>query len=74
MDRYMALLRPEGTLSYFGYAGIRRVKGVIVGPRARSNLRAIGRIEDELLRRHRGQRQLVLPNIPPAYVHRVRKG
>lgn len=73
MDRYMLLLKPHGTLSYFGYAGIRRVKGVIVGPKSRSNLRAISRIEDELLRRHRGQRQIVLPNFPPAYVHRVHK-
>jgi len=73
MDRYFELLKPDGTLSYFAYAGIRPVKGALVGAASRRNLKAIAHLEEELLRRHRGQRRLVLANIPPASVQRMSK-
>lgn len=73
MDRFMALLKPNGELSYFGYTGMRPIKASISSAAERHNLRALGTLERELMSRHGGHRQIVLANIPPASVLRLRK-
>jgi phosphatidylethanolamine/phosphatidyl-N-methylethanolamine N-methyltransferase len=66
-------LKPgTGTLSFFEYVAIRRAKSV-VGKRAdRERLQGISRILRELFREHQFRCDLVLPNLPPAWVHHVR--
>lgn len=73
MDHLMRLLKPSGELAYFGYAGMRLMKGSVSSTQTRHNLRQIGSMERELLRRYRGHKQLVLANIPPANVLRLHK-
>ncbi len=73
MNRFEALLKPNGSLAYFGYKGIRPVKAVFIGTEGRRNLNEITRIENEMLNRHGGHRQLVMANVPPASVQRMRK-
>lgn len=73
MDRFIELLKPRGELAYFGYAGMRTMKGTLSSARVRKNLHAIGTLEGEMLRRHKGHKQLVLANIPPAHVLRLHK-
>jgi phosphatidylethanolamine/phosphatidyl-N-methylethanolamine N-methyltransferase len=66
------LLRRHGTLSFFQYIYIRRIKSAVVGRRAREHLDAVGRVMDALLAAHEFRRDWVWPNVPPAWVHHVR--
>ena len=43
------LLRPHGTLSFFQYVFIRRIKSAVVGRPERERLQAVGRVMDALL-------------------------
>jgi hypothetical protein len=69
----LELLRPGGELSYFCYFGAKTMKSTVLDERGRDNLRAIQRLEDELHLSHSGTRKVVLANIPPAEVRRLRK-
>lgn len=73
MRRMLDLLRPGGELSYFCYFGANAVKRTLVDSRGRDNLRSIARLEDELHVSHSGTRTVVLANIPPAEIRRLRK-
>ncbi len=73
MHRMLELLRPGGELSYFCYFGAKTMKSTVLDERGRDNLRAIQRLEDELHLSHSGTRKVVLANIPPAEVRRLRK-
>lgn len=74
VDKLKRLLAPSGTLSFFEYVAIRRVKAA-VSPRAeRERLRAIGKLLDQFLSDHEIQRDRVWVNVPPAWVHHVRVG
>lgn len=71
--RMMALLREGGELAYFEYAGVRTIKGPLVGERGRKQLKGVKFVGESLRRRHRGKRELVLGNIPPAVATHLRK-
>jgi len=66
------LLKPGGTLSFFQYIAIRRVKSLISGRAQRERLRGVGRAMGALLDAHEIHRDWVWPNVPPAWVHHVR--
>jgi phospholipid N-methyltransferase len=65
------LLSPGGTLSFFEYVGIRRAKA-LVSLRDRERLRAVGRVMQEVVRPNEFHCDLVLVNVPPAWVHHLR--
>jgi len=68
------LLAPGGTLSFFEYVAIRRAKS-LVSPRAeRDRLQGVARVIEKVLRENEIHRDLVLANVPPAWVHHVRFG
>jgi phosphatidylethanolamine/phosphatidyl-N-methylethanolamine N-methyltransferase len=71
--RMMALLRDGGELAYFEYAGVRTIKGPLVGERGRKQLKGVKFVGESLRRKHRGERELVLGNIPPAFATHLRK-
>jgi phospholipid N-methyltransferase len=66
------LLAPGGTLSFFEYVAVRRVKAALGRSAERERLRGIGRLLGELLEAHEIRRDRVLANVPPAWVHHVR--
>lgn len=67
------LLRPGGTLSFFQYMAIRRIREWISPRRTeRARLRGVGEALRRLLRQHEVRRDWVWPNLPPAWVHHVR--
>lgn len=66
------LLKPGGTLSFFEYIAIRKVRSVVSGPTERARMRGITRALDELLGPHEFRRDWIWPNVPPAWVHHVR--
>jgi phosphatidylethanolamine/phosphatidyl-N-methylethanolamine N-methyltransferase len=67
------LLRPGGTLSFFQYIGIRKLKAITAGADDRKRLSGIARAMDAVLAGEI-RRDHVWVNVPPAYVHHVRFG
>ncbi|GAA3729149.1 phospholipid N-methyltransferase [Spinactinospora alkalitolerans] len=73
MEYYFTVLRPGGHLSFFGYLYTKQVKAVIA-PRedylrqARSSW-----VVDEWVNRYGVGTERILPNIPPAWIHHLRK-
>jgi phospholipid N-methyltransferase len=73
LDTLMGLLEPGGTLAFFEYIAIRSAKATVSGAGQRARLRGIGGALRRLFDAHETEHQAVLPNLPPAWVHRVRK-
>lgn len=69
--RLLAVLAPGGELAYFEYAGVRVLKGPLVGNKGREDLKRIEAMGKALRRKHRGRRELVLTNVPPAVTVRL---
>lgn len=72
LGKFAGLLRRGGTLSFFEYIAIRRVRAVVSGRGERERLRGIGKAMQAVLARHEFRRDWVWPNVPPAWVHHVR--
>jgi phospholipid N-methyltransferase len=66
------LLAPGGTLSFFEYVAVRRVKSLASGRADRERLTGISLLFREVLSSTEVRRDLVLANVPPAWVHHVR--
>jgi phosphatidylethanolamine/phosphatidyl-N-methylethanolamine N-methyltransferase len=66
------LLAPGGVLSFFEYVAIRRAKSVVSRRVDRARLRSISRLFHKVLGKYEVRRDLVLANVPPAWVHHVR--
>ena len=73
MDRMLELLRPGGELTYFGYVCAKVAKRADSHGSGRENIDAIEQLERDLHLAHAGTRRMVLANIPPAFVRRLRK-
>ena len=69
----MELLIDGGELVYFEYAGVRVIKGTLVGSKGKKQLKEIRGIRRELFDAHQGRQQLVMANLPPALAVRLRK-
>jgi phospholipid N-methyltransferase len=72
LDLFGRLLKPTGTLSFFEYIGIRKLRAAVSGGAGRQRLRGIERAMDGVLRAGEIRRDHVWANVPPAYVHHVR--
>ncbi|HBO45322.1 MAG TPA: phospholipid methyltransferase [Planctomycetaceae bacterium] len=72
LDTFRVLLAPNGTLSFFGYIAIRRVKALVSGRDQRERLRGIGRTLGDFLDGNEIRRDWIWLNVPPAWVHHVR--
>ncbi|MBB6174123.1 phospholipid N-methyltransferase [Nocardiopsis mwathae] len=72
-DYYFTVLRPGGHLSFFGYLYTKEVKAIIA-PREDYLRQARSRwVVEEWVNRYGVESERVLPNIPPAWVHHLRK-
>jgi phospholipid N-methyltransferase len=72
LNSLAGLLRPGGTLSFFQYVAIRKLRALVGGRADRARLRAIGMLLQRTLQAHAVRRDLVLRNLPPAWVHHLR--
>ncbi len=72
LELFQRLLKPAGTLSFFEYIAIRRLKSLVSGSQGRARLRGIGRALGRVLKDQEIKRDWVWPNVPPAWVHHVR--
>ncbi|HEX4414086.1 MAG TPA: methyltransferase domain-containing protein [Lacipirellulaceae bacterium] len=71
LTKMKQLLAPGGVLSFFEYVAIRRAKAMVSPPSDRQRLRGIERILNELLSGAEIRRDLVVTNVPPAWVHHI---
>jgi phospholipid N-methyltransferase len=71
---FHCLLRPGGTLSFFQYIALRRLKALCSDRKERVRLRGVGCAIHRLLEGHEIRRDWVWLNIPPAWAHHVRWG
>jgi len=72
LEVFRGLLAPGGTLSFFEYIAIRRLRALVSGRRQRQRLRGIGKAMGAVLDGSEIGRESVWPNVPPAWVHHVR--
>jgi phosphatidylethanolamine/phosphatidyl-N-methylethanolamine N-methyltransferase len=68
-----SLMAIGGTLSFFEYIAVRKARAIISGRRERQRLRGIGRALHGILDGREIHRDAVWLNVPPAWVHHVRK-
>ncbi len=72
LDRLAGFLAADGELTYMRYAGVRFMKSPFVPPARRRELRRIDALCRSLGRRHEASYDLVLLNLLPSYVVRLR--
>ena len=70
--RMFALLKEDGELVYFEYAGVRVIKGSVMDRDGRARLKRIDTIGKSMQRKHEGKQELVLGNFPPAITYRLK--
>ena len=70
--RMFELLKENGELVYFEYAGVRVMKGPVMDRAGRARLKRIDAIGKSLRRKHAGSKELVLGNFPPAIAYRLK--
>ena len=71
LAKLLRLLAPGGTLSFFEYIAIRRVKSLLSSPPERLRLSGIGAAMERLFDAGEVIHDRVLANVPPAWVHHV---
>ncbi len=73
LGKFGRLLAPDGILSFFEYVAVRRAKSLVSSQVERERLRGIARTLGHFLRTEI-RRDLVMANLPPAWVHHIRFG
>ena len=73
LDVMLSRLAVGGVMSFFEYVWIRGMKAVVSGRAERERLRGIAATMQQLLDEREIHRDLVWTNLPPAWVHHVRR-
>lgn len=73
MARYMDLLHPGGTLSYFAYLGTRRARTLVSSRAEARRHAAVDEVIAAYQRRYATGRWMVYGNLPPAYVWNLQR-
>lgn len=71
LAKMQKLLAPQGVLSFFEYIAIRRMKALVCSRADRERLCGIETILGSLFQNFEIRRDMVLLNIPPAWVHHL---
>lgn len=71
LSKLSRLLKPGGTISFFEYVAVRRAKSLVCSSSDRERLRGIARVLGDFLKAE-VRRDMVMANVPPAWVHHVR--
>jgi phospholipid N-methyltransferase len=74
LAHFQRLAAPGGTLSFFEYVGVRKAKALLCSREERRRLAGIGAALHEAFDAARFDRECVLANVPPAWVHHLRWG
>lgn len=71
LSQLLQALSPAGTLSFFAYAGVPRLRRVLTFGRARHRTIAAQCVVDKMVKRHLYDQNFVAGNLPPAWVHHL---
>lgn len=71
-DKFRALLYPGGTVNFFEYIAIRRMKLAVVGSVQRAQIKAVEAVLTELIRKYQVRQKAVWWNCPPAWARTLR--
>jgi phosphatidylethanolamine/phosphatidyl-N-methylethanolamine N-methyltransferase len=74
LTRLESLAAPGATLSFFEYIGVRKAKRLIARADERRRLAGVEEVLQAVCRRCQFDRDCVLANVPPAWVHHLRFG
>ncbi|MCX7764100.1 MAG: methyltransferase domain-containing protein [Bacteroidia bacterium] len=74
LGHFERLLQPNGFLIYFEYVGVRHLKKPFSSRAEKHRLYRIERITQNFLKKHGARKQLVLLNLPPAFVYALQMG
>lgn len=66
------LVKPGGTVSFFEYVGVRPLRSLLSRGAERDRLRGVGRAIAAVRHGRQIRRDLIWPNVPPAWVHHLR--
>ncbi len=72
LDHYRALLKPGGTLTFFEYAGLRRLQQPFAFKPRRERLSAISQIVAQYAQAYQYAQKIVWRNLPPARARYMR--
>jgi phospholipid N-methyltransferase len=72
--RMLDLLRPGGTLSFFEYLWIRRMKMLVATPDERRRVARVGCVLQRYIDRYERKQHRVFLNVPPAVAHHLNYG
>lgn len=70
-DTYFRVLRPTGSLSYFGYAYMPQIRKVLTLGLGSKRVSEVGAIMRQHCEERRIRRDLVMMNVPPAFVQHL---
>jgi len=70
--KFETLLRGHGTVNFFEYVAIRRLKRLIASKRECERLAEVEKILTKLIEKHQFRQKLVLWNLPPAWARSLR--
>jgi phospholipid N-methyltransferase len=70
----LGLLSAEGTLSFFEYIAVRPARALVSGRAERTRLRGVARAMRAVLEPCEIRREAIWLNVPPAWVHHLRRG
>jgi phosphatidylethanolamine/phosphatidyl-N-methylethanolamine N-methyltransferase len=73
LSRLVGLLSPGGTLSFFEYIAVRSARAMVSGRAERTRLRGVAAAMRAVLDPYEIARDAVWLNVPPAWVHHVRR-
>jgi phospholipid N-methyltransferase len=72
LNRLAAIAAPGGTLSFFEYIGVRKAKALVARAEERRRLSGVEQALRAARERWQFDRDCVLVNVPPAWVHHLR--
>lgn len=70
--KFDALLQTNGTVNFFEYVAIRRIKRLVASRAERERLEHVEAVLKKLIANHQFRQQLVLWNLPPAWARSLR--
>lgn len=73
LETFSKLMSAGATLSFFEYVGVRPARALVSGKQERDRLMGVGKALRETLEGREFSRECIWPNLPPAWVHHVRK-
>jgi phospholipid N-methyltransferase len=74
IEHFKLLLNPNGSLVWFEYVAIRKLKTLFVGKKTRAQLRGVQAVTSRFVKKHQIRQQIIPINLPPARIRQLKFG